>query len=579
MNSLYLQYILDALDSKPGPKNLIIDNELVNSINLILDYQTLKEHKVVSIGNLRQNNSQQILTFYLIKNRSAQTVLSNIDTSVENVLLIVPRIELQTAILLEKNVDITAMEMPLFWSLPENDVMILEIDCFNDLFVRSDPHVLHELSLGCMQLRQIFGIPQRLAGIGKNACLLKNIFSNMIHMENVLESRCSLKNTSYQIPVPQQFPNAKTNNSSGEAEQGNLEMFIFDRNLDLVTPLLKQLTYAGLLSEFCDFNDGHIDGDIPIIDKMKPRPINHKKIKLKDDPLYLELRDMNFAGVGSYLNKFAKNLKQGFDSRNQAQTVPQIKAFVSKLGSLQSEHKYLRLHTNLAEQLQKAMDDDFHKFVEIQQNCVSGIENNLFLDHVEELIARGENVDDTIRLLSIISLSTDGLKSKKLELLKKEFVQTYGIEYFEVWDNLMKCHLISRKEDNIRSFYKTIRKDLNLFVENTPERDPVDISYVLSGIAPLIPRLIQANIDENKNCIKNLNLSKCSTDSNLASVVFDDLLQSESVNLCPNKTFIFVFVGGVTEAECSALRFLFKNTSIKLFICSTSICGPDFFLK
>ena len=61
------------------------------------------------------------------------------------------------------------------------------------------------------------------------------------------------------------------------------------------------------------------------------------------DPLYAELRDKNFAFVGSILNRVAKRISVDYEKRNDAKTPSQIREFVGRLGGLQNEHQALRL--------------------------------------------------------------------------------------------------------------------------------------------------------------------------------------------------------------------------------------------
>ena len=81
------------------------------------------------------------------------------------------------------------------------------------------------------------------------------------------------------------------------------------------------------------------------------------------DPLFAELRDLNFSAVGRKLNQVARRLDEDYkvgcagrlmytrlecvltslQLRHQAKTVAQLRDFVGKLGGLQTEHQALRL--------------------------------------------------------------------------------------------------------------------------------------------------------------------------------------------------------------------------------------------
>ena len=568
MEQVYIKALLDVLDTYPGPKNLIIDYNLVNFVNLILQIQTLQEHKVVHVGSLRPHTRQPILTFFLIKNNSIDNCLEMLDKSAQNIVLVTPRINLQTQLKLEQT-DLLYQAIPLIWSLIENDVYSLELPCFKDLYVFNDPSILNDLSHGLMQLKECHGPINNIVSKGKYAVESQDLFLKMMDIDAILKNRKQPQSPSNasSIPSNQFFPTSPFENPELEQQHVKLDLFIFDRSIDFTTPLLKQLTYNGLLSEYCNIDCGHIDENIPMMDPNKPT--TSKKIKLKDDAIYNEIKDLNFAAVGTTINKLAKSLKQDYDSRNQANTVVQIKAFVSKLGTLQNEHKSLRFHTNIAEQLQKVMDDDFHKIIEIQQSCASGNESLQYLDFVEELINRNEHVDDLIRLYCFLSLINDGIRTKTFDYLKKEIVSSFGLPYYEIIDHLYAAKLLIKKDDGLKSTFKQLKKGFNLYVQ-TNEKDPTDLAYVYSGIAPLIPRLMQTIVSNGIEASMET-IAKVPGPQN-TKIGIPTIMATETI-------VVVMYIGGITQAEISALRFIFKEKQTKLLILTTNICTKDFYKR
>jgi len=97
---------------------------------------------------------------------------------------------------------------------------------------------------------------------------------------------------------------------------------------------------------------------IPVVPVKKD---NKKKYHLSTttDPLFAELRDLNFASIGKNLNKVARRLDEDYKVSNlftmsrpaltslktnlSSKTVAQLRDFVGKLGGLQTEHQALRL--------------------------------------------------------------------------------------------------------------------------------------------------------------------------------------------------------------------------------------------
>jgi hypothetical protein len=97
---------------------------------------------------------------------------------------------------------------------------------------------------------------------------------------------------------------------------------------------------------------------IPVVPVKKE---NKKKYHLSTttDPLFAELRDLNFAAIGKKLNKVARRLDEDYKvgsfvhkiragltsskTNLSTKTVAQLRDFVGKLGGLQTEHQALRL--------------------------------------------------------------------------------------------------------------------------------------------------------------------------------------------------------------------------------------------
>ncbi len=571
MDQVYIKTLLDILDNHPGPKNLIIDHKLINTVNLFLQYQTLQEHKIVFIGNLNQHANQSLLTFYLILNPSLEIAMKVMDKNCTNIMLMAPRVSLSSQLKLEET-NLQFMSVPIMWSLLDNDLYSLESPCFTDLFVNRNNSILYEVSRGLLQLQNCYGPIHRVMAKGDLSNDLKELLVKMNDIfiaqqnrnkaatpqEASLHSNQVFPITTYEVPVVE------------PTHSHSLDVIMFDRSLDFTTPCLKQLTYSGLLSEYCDYDCGHVDSDNPVKDPSKPTSAAIKKIKLKDDVVYDTIKDVNFIAVGPLLNRLAKSLQKDYDSRNQANTVGQIKAFVNKLGSLQNEHKSLRVHTNIAESIQKLINDDFHALLEAQQLLLNNKENFTFLDLVEEFNNRNDYEADMIRLLCLISQMNEGLKPKQFEFFKKEIISAYGIHYFEIIDNLQKAQVLFRKEDQLKCNYKSCRRLLKLNVDNINEKDPQDLAYVFSGNAPIIPRLVEHIINDSHP----QNVEKLMT---CLPGPFDDILMNTAIDKDVQKVLVVVIIGGITHAEISALRFAFKDKATQLKIVSTDILKPDFY--
>lgn len=158
---------------------------------------------------------------------------------------------------------------------------------------------------------------------------------------------------------------------------GNIDsMIILDRQVDMVTPLCTQLTYEGLVDEVLGIKNcmswlvpyevgllttctlsAHVEVDANLIAPVATAststpsvatfgtlpPKTKKHLLSSTDPLFVELRDKNFAVVGAILNRTARRLNDDYERRHQAKTPAELRQFVGQLGGLQTEHQALRL--------------------------------------------------------------------------------------------------------------------------------------------------------------------------------------------------------------------------------------------
>lgn len=133
-----------------------------------------------------------------------------------------------------------------------------------------------------------------------------------------------------------------------------------------------QLTYEGMIDEFMGIKNGqsavgvrtiwgvtdcsvHVDVDASLLETnpqaapspsalpmAAPKKRKHHLSASKDN-LFAEIRDLNFAVVGSKLSKVARRLEGDYGGAKNLKSVSQMKDFVGKLGGLQTEQKDLRL--------------------------------------------------------------------------------------------------------------------------------------------------------------------------------------------------------------------------------------------
>ncbi|KAJ1555943.1 COP9 signalosome complex subunit 1, partial [Cladochytrium tenue] len=366
-----------------------------------------------------------------------------IDPALSGPLSLFAEYSLLKSVLEEMNVygDVTVSEFHLDLLPLDDDVWSLELDdAFRGLFLDEDTSTVYYVAKAMMKLQSMFGVIPTIIGKGHCAKLLCDL---MVRMKRELAMNLEeASGTADQIfPARSEFDS----------------VIVLDRTVDLISPMCTQLTYEGLIDEIYGIRSTFAELDSTIVG---PAPnaaagaSRTRKVPLSSaDRLYSQLRNLNFAVVGS--------------SRNQARTVSQLKDFIGKLGGIEAERASLKLH------------------------LVAGTIIASYMDYVEELIDKQAPLNHVLRLLCLYSLTNGGMKQKNYDHFRRELVQTYGVEHVLTLQNLHKLGLF-RPSDPTKTSYPQMRRLLRLVVDDVDEQRPNDISYVYSGFAPVLVRLVQA---------------------------------------------------------------------------------------
>uniref|UniRef100_A0A6N2M0W2 Uncharacterized protein n=1 Tax=Salix viminalis TaxID=40686 RepID=A0A6N2M0W2_SALVM len=332
-------------------------------------------------------------------------------------------------------------------------------------------------------------------------------------------------------------------------------LILIDKEVDMVTPMCSQLTYEGLLDEFLHINNGAVELDPSIMGVQQ----EGKKIKVplnSSDKLFKELRDLNFEVVAQVLRQKATSMKQDYKEMTTTnQTVSELKDFVKKLNSLPE----ITRHINLAQHLSTfTSKHSFLSRLDMEQTLIEAQSYDICLDYIEELIHKQEPLVSVLRLLIIFSITNSGLPKKNFDHLRRELLHSYGFDHIAMLNNLEKAGLLKKQH--------TIKRALQLVVEDTDTANPNDIAYVFSGYAPLSIRLVQQAVRSGWRPMEEiLKLlpgphSETKRGGFSSSPSFDTLHgASAAVDRVADgrrSLVLVVFIGGVTFAEISALRFL-----------------------
>jgi hypothetical protein len=495
--------------------------------------------------------------------------------------------------------DASISEFPLYFLPLEKDVLSLELDdSFSDLYLRKDPTPTYLLARGLMLVQQKHGLFPRITGKGDNAKKLADLLARM------RQELIAGEDTS-------------EGNKLGLTPSTTLEsLIVIDREVDYATPLLTQLTYEGLIDETVGIANNQADVDSSVVGAA-PQPARgssktvggaqaqgkKRKIALdSSDKLYHQLRDTNFAIVGTLLNKVARRLKTDYESRHGTKSTAELRDFVNKLPGYQAEQQSLKIHTGLAEEIMRhTRTEQFSRLLEVQQNLAAGADPSSQHEAIEELIARDAPISEVLRILCLESCIAGGIKPRELENFKKMILQAYGYQHILTLDALEKLQLLLSRTSPMATMipisssvatagtktnYTYLRKALRLIVDEVNEHDPNDIAYVYSGYAPLSIRLVQCILQKQYLT----SITRGGSANNTAGVAtggpsqgwkgfeeaikhvrgqtFDEVQKGEDkavkarallTGSGEKKTVFVVLLGGITFTEIAALRFIAKK--------------------
>ncbi|PBP27377.1 Sec1 family protein [Diplocarpon rosae] len=622
--------LLYLLEGVRGKKNLVLEKGLAGPVGIFVKFSTLQDYGVEKVFFLENGNADvsQRNVVFIARGESAKNAHSIADhikrmqresqTGHEFSIFWVPRRTLVSEKILEEAGvlgDTSIAEFPLYFLPLEKDLLSLELEeSFADLYLRRDPTPTYLLARALMLIQQKHGLFPRITGKGDTA---KRLADMLIRMRQEL------------------IAGEDTNESNrlGLTPSTTIEsLIVIDRDVDSATPLLTQLTYEGLIDEVVGIQNNQADVDSSIVgtapqsapgsSKSVGGATQAKKRKIvldSSDKLYDQLRDTNFAIVGSLLNKVARRLKGDYESRHGTKTTAELREFVNNLPGYQAEQQSLKIHTGLAEEIMKhTRTDQFSRLLEIQQNLAAGADPSSQHEAIEELIARDAPLAEVLRVLCLESCIAGGIKPRELEAFKKMILQAYGYQHVLTLDALEKLQLLLSRSSPLASMipmsggpanngtktnYTYLRKALRLIVDEVNEHDPNDIAYVYSGYAPLSVRLVQCILQKqylasitrvgNANNPAGVGTGGASQGwrgfdeavKHVRGQTFDEVQKGEDKALkartlltgSGEKKIVFiVFLGGITFTEIAALRFIAKKEARKqIIICTTSIVSGN----
>lgn len=175
---------------------------------------------------------------------------------------------------------------------------------------------------------------------------------------------------------------------------------LIDREVDMVTPLLTQFTYEGLIDELFGINNNIIRVNPRILERDDTTQQVSLLLNSSSDPVYQEIRDLNFCVLKSLLRQKLAYINETYQEKDTKNTVTDIKNYIPKLKKAKNEAEKAHNHLNLAVYItQETMKNPFFNLnLEIEHEIIQE-PNDHILEYIESLIGKDEPLHLVLKLL------------------------------------------------------------------------------------------------------------------------------------------------------------------------------------
>ena len=361
-------------------------------------------------------------------------------------------------------------------------------------------------------------------------------------------------------------------NTNLDEDQSTLACVLFDRRIDMITPLITNHIYEALLDD--NFNI-ILNKEIKVPTKTLEVNININTHNKKDfiqkidlsrnEDFYTKIKDYGFNQIRAYLPlKLQEQNKLIEESKMKTNNLTKIQEDIKIMTKLKGERTSLTNHINLADYIGKKQRYPLTRFYYMyEQGLLYGDVPDKIFEFIFDEIRKKSDEYDILRIICLYSIIHSGYKSKIYDQIRKEFFIVYGFQEIFLWKNLERLGVL--KSSDSQNFYQTILKKLNLINEEQLEsKEQKDLSYVYNGFCPILLKLIEKMVEKGWGNIKDV-LKELSGDC------FYPSDESEIISNKAGKQFILlVFIGGITYGELAGIRYLNNKLRNKKFIVITT---------
>ena len=351
-----------------------------------------------------------------------------------------------------------------------------------------------------------------------------------------------------------------------DEEQSTLACILFDRSIDMITPLITNNVYEALLDDNFNINLNEISVPLKMLDNNTTKKDAIQKIDLsKKDKFYTKIKDYGFNQIRAYLPlRLQEQNKIIEESKKRTTDLAKIQEDLKNFVKVKEERASLTNHINLADYIGKKERYPLSRFYyTYEQGLLYGGVPDKFFEFIFDEIRKKSEEYDILKIICLYSIINSGYKNKIYDQLRKEFFLVYGFQELFLWRNLEKLGVL--KSADGKSIYQLILKKLNLINEEQFEsKEQKDISYIYNGFCPIFLKILEKMLEKGWASMKDI-LKELSGEYEYPQD------ESEIISTKADKQFILlIFIGGITYGELAGIRYLNSKLRNKKFIIITT---------
>ncbi|XP_022920176.1 vacuolar protein sorting-associated protein 33B [Onthophagus taurus] len=566
--------LLNVLNFHSGPKDLIIQSDIIKPLERICGAIWLKGNGIDKIFKLENNiprnstNAQYYMIYSnwnvfnqvvgLIKN---QIGLENHPKGKFHIICIPQALYSFEQKLEEEGLYETVIRLySLQWQPIHIDkgILSLEIpDMFKNLFVQQDLSLLQCYGKTLRHLYFVVGKPKLSIALGSNAL-------------NILKQLDLL------------------NEDLGETDKIESEfgcVILLDRNVDYTSTLLTPRTYTALLKEIynvkcgvCEHKQAEIekyDNKLNVRVEKNPVLINFDS---KRDTVYNNIKNRFFTEVTANLSLLIKQLKSESDTSKEM-ALDELKRYVqTQLKQVTSKKSLIANHMNAAETIINVLGNRFEKLQEFELCIMQNKSKSRNYAYLTESLLENDKLF-SFRLFLLLCL-TQKLSDSDVTKFLTKFFHEFGFKYGFLYNNLLKMNFIDQEQSSLQnklmklpnlfnnSFYQSA---INMkLIPQQPEKvdvkHPTCVSYVFGGVyIPLAVQLIGSILSttplkEIENKLQQFGPFSITNDIGYPLTT---------------KTVLLYVIGGVSYAEIAACNLLESLTGSRIVVMSDQVISGN----